>query len=83
MTDDSRYPRPVLDRVQAVVFGCLIPGELRVILNPGVGLADGGSPADVPVEAIPPDLRVPNTPIWIRFDEDWKVLRVWRRHEDE
>jgi hypothetical protein len=32
---------------------------------------------------IPPDLRMPNTPLWIRFDDDWMALRVWRRQEGE
>jgi len=53
----------------------------RAILHPGVGLADGGAPRDVPVEQIPFELRMPNTPLWIHFDEEWNILRVWRREE--
>ncbi len=74
-------PREWLDRVPAEVFACLIPGELRIILCPGVGLANGGAPRDVPVEQIPYALRTPNTQLWIQFDEDWNILRVWRRDE--
>lgn len=76
-------PREWRQRVRSVVFGCLVPGELRVILHPGAGLADGGVPRDVPTEAIPADLRMPNTPLWIDFDDDWTVLRAWRRRDDE
>ncbi len=31
---------------------------------------------------IPFDLRMPNTPLWIHFDEEWNILRVWRREEE-
>lgn len=79
MARDLKFPREWLDRVPAVVFACLIPGEIRVILHPGVGLAEGGAPRDVPVDQIPFELRMPNTPLWIQFDEDWNLLRVWRR----
>jgi hypothetical protein len=83
MTEEPTNPHSPHERVQAVVFGCLIPGEIRLILTPGAGLADGGAPADIPAQAIPPDLRMPNTPLWVRFDDDWNVVRVWRRQEDE
>lgn len=79
MARDLKFPREWLDRVPAVVFACLIPGEISVILHPGVGLAEGGAPRDVPVDQIPFELRLPNTPLWIQFDEDWNLLRVWRR----
>lgn len=73
------YPSEWLDRVPAVVFACLRPGELRVVLHPGAGLADGGSPLDVPAALVPPDLWLPNTPLWVQLDTDFRVLRVWRR----
>jgi len=83
MKEEPKYPNSWRERVPAVVFGCLIPGEIRVILFPGVGLANGGAPADIPMQLIPPDLRMPNTPLWVRFDDDWMALRVWRRQEGE
>jgi len=73
----------LLEGVPAVVLGCLIQGVVRVILLPGAGLADGGAPADIPAQSIPQDLRMPNTTLWIRFDDDWEVVRVWRRQEGE
>lgn len=33
------------------------------------------------MELIPFELRMPNTPLWIRFDEEWNILRVWRREQ--
>jgi hypothetical protein len=83
MTEGPTNPHSSLEGVPAIVFGCLIPGEIRVILLPGAGLADGGAPADIPAQSIPPDLCMPNTPLWIRFDDDWNVVRVWRRQEGE
>ena len=67
--------------VPAVVFACLLPGELRIIVRPGAGLADGGVPWNVPVELIPPELRMPNTPLWLELDERMNIRQVWRRDE--
>jgi hypothetical protein len=73
------YPREWLDRVPAVVFACLLPGELRIILHPGVGMANGGAPRDVPAALVPSELWVPNTPLWVQLDDDLNIVRVWRR----
>ena len=70
-----------LDRVPAEVLACLAPGELRIIVLPEVGHVNGGVPRDVPVELIPPELRMPNTRLWLQLDEDMHVLWVWRREE--
>ena len=75
------YPREWLDRVPAVVFACLRSGELQIILYPGRGLAHGGGTHDVPAALVPPDLWVPNTPLWVQLDENFHVVRVWRREE--
>jgi hypothetical protein len=81
MAVSRRYPRELLERVPAEVFACLQPGELRIILYPGVGLANGGAPRDVPAALVPPDLWVPNTPLWVELDDELNVMRVWRREE--
>lgn len=73
----------VFERVPAIVFACLKAAELRIIAHPGVGLADGGIPVDVPVGMIPADLRLPNTRLWIHFDANFNLLHVWRREENE
>jgi hypothetical protein len=79
VTASHRYPRKWLERVPAIVFACLRPGELRIVLCPGLGLADGGAPRDVSASLVPPDLRMPNTPLWVQFDDDFNVVRIWRR----
>jgi hypothetical protein len=81
MTSARKYPREWLDRVPAVVFASLIPDEVRIILFPGVGLAEGGAPRDVPTTLIPFELRMPNTPLWVQLDDDMNIVRVWRREE--
>jgi hypothetical protein len=81
MIASRKYPREWLERVPAVVFACLIPGEFRILLCPGAGLAGGGAPRDVPVNQIPFELRVPNMPIWVQLDDDMNVVRIWRRVE--
>jgi len=81
MPREGKYPQEWLERVPAVVFASLLPGEIRIILHPGASLADGGAPRDVPAEQIPAELRMPNTPLWIHFDDEWRIVRVWRREE--
>jgi hypothetical protein len=81
MTASRKYPPEWRDRVPAKVFACLLPGELRISLLSGVGLADGGAPRDVPARLVPPDLWVPNTPLWVQLDDTLDVIRVWRRDE--
>jgi hypothetical protein len=48
-------------RYPARVLGCLRDGEITVILCAGIGLADGGRRAELPIHMIPLDLRMPNS----------------------
>lgn len=73
--DSSLVPIP------AQVFGSLLRGEIRIILLPGSGLADGGAPRDLPAERLPFDCRMPNTRLWVRLDSTFDVVEVWRRAE--
>lgn len=57
-----------------MVLGCLRPTELRLVLEPGVGMLDGGVPIDVPASAIPPMLRCPNALLWVELDGSGHVL---------
>jgi hypothetical protein len=75
------YPREWNERVPAVVMACLLPSELRIVLHPGVGLVDGGVPLDIPMDIVPLELRLPDKLLWIRFDENNNVVRVWQREE--
>jgi hypothetical protein len=54
---------------------------LRIIGQPDIGLADGGIAWNVPVELIPRELRMPNTPLWLKLDDQMTILQVWRRDE--
>ena len=77
------YPREWLEPVPAVVFACLLPGELRILLLPRNGFVSGGAPRVVPMSVIPPALRTPNTPLWVQLDEGLSVIRAWRREESQ
>ena len=77
----AKYPKEWLERVPAEVFACLLPGELRITVLPGNGHVNGGAPWDIPVNLIPPELRMPNTHLWLQLDDDMKILRVWRRED--
>lgn len=78
---DTKYPKEWLDRVPAIVFGSLYPGEIRIVLRPGSGLAQGGAPRDIAVDNVPPELRIPNTPLWVRLDDKLNVVMIWHRDE--
>jgi len=69
-------------QVPGIVFGCLRAGELRLTVLPGVGLAYGGAPYDVPVQLVPAELRMPNTTVWVQFDQAMKIVRVWSREQE-
>jgi hypothetical protein len=82
MSDDvAKFPREWLERVPAEVFACLLPGELRITVCPGNGHLNGGTPWDIPVEVIPPDLRLPNTRLWLQLDDKMRIVRVWKRED--
>lgn len=41
---------------------------IQLIVLPGVGLADGGIPRDVPLELVPLALRMPNTMLTVKME---------------
>lgn len=55
--------------VPAAVVGCLPTGELRLSLWPSRNADKPGFPRDVPVDLIPPDLRMPNSTLWLDMDK--------------
>ena len=79
MLDQSKYPREWLEQVPAVVFARLSNTEIRILLHPGNGLAEGGAPRDIPIDQVPADLRMPNTLLWVQLDHKMQVARVWKR----
>jgi hypothetical protein len=77
------YPKEWIEKIPARVFACLIRGELRVHLFPDLGIA-GDAYRDVPTEVIPPDLRLPNTLLWVKLSDDLMTIeRAWRRDPDD
>ena len=78
----SGYSEEWRDRIPGRVFGCLRRGELKIVVMPGVGLANGGTMYDVSMDVVPFELRTPNTSVWLRVDESWQVQEVWRRDAD-
>lgn len=71
-------------RVSARVLGCLSRTTITVILCPDTGLADGGSRIDIPIEVVPPDLRMPNSEFDMIFDRQHRAYtRVVRKGETD
>ncbi len=78
------YPEEWLKQIPAEVFGCLIPGELRIVVFPGNGHVNGGAHWDISSDLVPNELRIPNTRIWVEMAKEKGVLyivRVWRRND--
>ncbi|MEM8637009.1 MAG: hypothetical protein AAGF33_18750 [Pseudomonadota bacterium] len=61
MTNGSYEPP---GRVIAVLTECTV----RFLLQPGYGLADGGIPTEVPLDVVPPELRMPNTMLTVTVE---------------
>ena len=55
-------------RAPAKVLGCLRSGYLTVFLGYGLGMADGGSPHEIPMDLVPFDLMVPNSEFTVVID---------------
>jgi hypothetical protein len=66
-------------RYPATVLGCVRNGEITVILCAGIGLANGGTRTELPIQMIPADLRMPNSEFDVLLDRTSgnfvKVLR--------
>ena len=73
MGGKREYPAGWL-RVPAVVFACLVDGELRIMLN-------GSAQRDVPIELVPAELRLPNTKVWVQLNQSLDVESVTARDE--
>jgi len=56
------------------VIGCVEAGTLRIKVGVGIGMLDGGMEMNVPVEAIPPDLRMPNSQFLVSFAPDKSLI---------
>ena len=72
-------PQAGPDQLPAMVFACLIPREIRILILPGVGLANGGVPFDISIDLVSPELRIPNTPLWVKLSSQMEVIRTWKR----
>ena len=56
----SQGTAPTSQGMSVRVIGLLSPGSVRVIVGPGVGLLDGGSEREWPLEWVPASARRPN-----------------------
>jgi hypothetical protein len=61
--------------IDAIVLGILDRHTVRVIFWPGVGLANGGIPCEVPVGLIPMELRMPNTRLSVTV-QNGDIVRI-------
>jgi hypothetical protein len=69
---NSKEVFPKIIKAPAVVLGSLNPNYIRVIVLPRVGMVDGGVQHDLPLEIVPPDLRMPNTEFMVLLDRTTK-----------
>lgn len=84
MDEESGITRGFSPRAPARVLARLSRNTITVILYPGVGLADGGSKILIPIEAVPPDLRMPNSEFDVIFDRQaWGYTRVVRKGDSD
>ena len=79
-TRADKYPAEWL-RVPGEVFACLLDDEIKIMLLPGSGLANGGAERNVPIEIVPPELRLPNTKLWVQLNQSLDVESVTARIE--
>lgn len=63
----------MLGTIGAKVFGSVSPNTIKILIGYGIGMIDGGFLRTFQIDKIPKDCRVPNTYLWITFDN--KLLR--------
>lgn len=73
MAEKPKYPVEWLREIPAKVFASLRPGEIRVLVSPSEAVHD------IPIGLVPPELRIPNTSLWVELDQSLQIVRVWRR----
>lgn len=73
-----------LYRSPARVLGCLTPNTITVVVLPDNGMADGGVPTQLPVEMVPPELRMPNSVFDLWYSpNDHAYTQVLRKDEPD
>jgi hypothetical protein len=81
--DTSMHAPGRTHRVHASVFASLLPGEIRIVVLPGDGFANGGALWDVPTTMVPCDCRMPNTLLWFTYQEGGTALGIEPRAADD
>lgn len=78
MDHTTSQTRDVPASVRAVVSRHTI----QIVLLPGVGMADGGIPVDLPIEMVPVRVRLPNSLLTVTMDGA-DVVAVRARENDK
>jgi hypothetical protein len=64
-------------RLRSRVLGRLEEDFITVIMGYGQGHMDGGQPTPVPIDLIPPTMRMPNSEFDVILQlRPWKILRI-------
>ena len=70
--------------VSAIVLGRVLDATIRIILGPGEGQLDGGIHTEVPLDKVPPDLRMPNTELEVILKrKSGEIVAVRARRRDQ
>jgi hypothetical protein len=80
---NSKEALPKILKAPAIVLGYVSPNYLRVVVMPGVGMVDGGIQHDLPLEIVPPDLRMPNSEFTVLLDRTTKQFVGVERRQIE
>src|SRR5438094_473863 len=59
-------------KIRAKVVDCLRSGYLTVKVGYDIGLMDGGYDTEIPVDIVPPELRMPNCCFMLISNDDFK-----------
>jgi hypothetical protein len=80
---DQTAPLETIQSAPAVVFARLTDDTIRIIIFPGFEMADGGIPYEVPIEVVPPELRMPNTKLEVVLERETKRVVAVKRQDPE
>lgn len=71
-----------IPKMRGRIVGSLRPKEISIHVAYGHGMADGGYIIPYPITLIPEDCRMPNTYVWMSFQDD-QLLSIQKMTPEE
>lgn len=72
----------MLGTIRAKVLGSVNLGSIKILIGYGIGMMDGGFIRTFQIDEIPHEYRMPNTYLWITFNNN-EIIRIKKMSLEE